>query len=649
MSGPLHRNPDYRAWPARFRLRLRMLLYCSFWQCISSALARPLQSRSSSDATITNGDSDFHVLANGAQELAALVGLFATDSVERYAIDYTQGFLPPVMAPFSLLGLLGYVRALLKLSLGAEICERTAFSVVALRSYMGVGSGHSSPGEKATEVQYLERRIQKDSVQWKRVKTVMHTKESMPLTAGDGVRAMRDRRTHSPFYGIAMCQLDKTMGTAAMTLGLSGAGLAVATCIPSFTVLLFTSGWTWTRFLATVGLTASVILGGLPWCLVYIIEQLPFEPSEWFRSDWRDGPNMSVTSSAASPGQSLSRKNSLALFVKDDHFYIFDCQAVATRHIWIARAASFVSASLIAIAYICQYIELRATSAKASGVWLGLQGGLAIIRIMAWVWAPNLRWFNNSNNTNTVIRWTDQRVSCFRDSFTELEFVLCWASSPEPPLRATREPTTGLLQRPDALSLPTWLIKHVDHVRLPEAFELAKRIQKGTDISEDFLLLKTASVFWDMPDYIFKRWLQLRCRTYGHTYQYEPYKRHLGVGTWTCRMIKDIYGGMHIVPGVSLLIHSADDRTSPPSAIVYLSHHDDPKLNVLCFPGNPARVGHQRLFKTLDDIPQDDAATLSLALHALHPFYQAIAKEMWNEMLSELNMLYIEAGTPADS
>lgn len=642
---------------ARSSLRLHMLFYAAIWYCVPAVFARPSESQSPSNTTGTNStntttainNSGFSVLSSGAQELVALVGLFATDSVERYTIDYTKGVLPAIMAPFSLLGLLGYVRALLKLSLGAEICERTAFSIDALRSYMGVGSAHSSTNERVTEVQYLERIIQEDSVQWRIVKSVMHTKKSMPLTAGYGVREMRDRRPHSPFYGIAMCQLDKSMGTAAMTLVLSGVGLVFASGIPSFTVLLVTSGWTLIRIFATVGLTTSVVLGGLPWCFVYMIEQSPFGPSEWFRSDWKNDPNKSAGPSTDGPGQSLARKNSLANFVKDDHFYVFDCQAVGSRCMWITRVASFVAAILIAIGYICQYLELRGVSTNASGIWLSLQGGLAVIRIAAWVYAPNLRWFNNSNNANTTIRWTDQRISSFRESFTELEMVLCWASSPETPLWAIHEPPTELVQRPKSLSLPKWLIRQVDRVRLSEAFKLAKRIRTGTDISEDFLLLRNASAYWDMPDYVFKRWLQLRCRSSEHTYQYEPYKRYRDVGAWTCRIIMDTNGDLHMIPGVSLFIHSTDGRPSLPSEIVYLSHHNNPESHILCFPSNPARIGHQYLFKTLHDIPQHDNDTRDLAIQALHPFYQAVAREVWDEMLSELDLLCLDVGPSLSS
>ena len=59
----------------------------------------------SDDNTNPNRGNGFQILADGTQDLAALVGLFATDGVERYTIDYTRGFLPPVTAPPSLFGL----------------------------------------------------------------------------------------------------------------------------------------------------------------------------------------------------------------------------------------------------------------------------------------------------------------------------------------------------------------------------------------------------------------------------------------------------------------------------------------------------------------------------------------------------------------
>ena len=57
-------------------------------------------------------DSSFQVIADGAQDIAALVGLFATDSVERRVFNFDRGYLAATVSNLSLLGMLGYVRLL---------------------------------------------------------------------------------------------------------------------------------------------------------------------------------------------------------------------------------------------------------------------------------------------------------------------------------------------------------------------------------------------------------------------------------------------------------------------------------------------------------------------------------------------------------
>ena len=147
---------------------------------------------SSSNDNGSNKNGGFQILADGTQDLTALVGLFATDGVEKYAVDYTRGFLPPVTAPLSLHGLLGYVSALLKLSFGVEVCEGNGFSITALRSYAGVRN-RDEDVRGVTEVHCLERMILDSSVQWGVAKSISHTNEGMPLIAGDCIKALRDR------------------------------------------------------------------------------------------------------------------------------------------------------------------------------------------------------------------------------------------------------------------------------------------------------------------------------------------------------------------------------------------------------------------------------------------------------------------------
>ena len=94
----------------------------------STASEYLLSNPSYNDVTAASRADSFEALADGTQDLAALVGSFATDGVGRYAIDYTWGFLPPVTAPLPLSGLLGYVSALLKLSLGIVFWDQIGFS-----------------------------------------------------------------------------------------------------------------------------------------------------------------------------------------------------------------------------------------------------------------------------------------------------------------------------------------------------------------------------------------------------------------------------------------------------------------------------------------------------------------------------------------
>lgn len=608
-----------------------------------SAAATPLLHQSTSNTSISheNNNADrgngFQVLADGTQDLAALVGLFATDGVERYTIDYTRGFLPPVTAPLSLLGLLGYVRGLLKVSLGIEFCERAGLSTASLRSYAGVRRRDVAQSERIVGVHYLERTITESSVQWRIVKTVRHTQESMPLVAGDGKLALRDRRAPNASFSVAMCSLVRSGLTARMAFVTCIICLAFTTSLSSFMLVLLPGPWVWTRFFACLGLPLASLVGGLPWCWVYIVEHLPFESCDWFRSDWKEGTTLGAQPVNV-PGESLMRKNHFAYFARDDHFYIFDCRAVSILGLRAIRLTSFCAAICISVAYICQYIELRSGSGKQSGIWLSTQGMLAIARILAWHWAPKAVGFS----TEADIRWTDQRDMMFKDSLTELEIILCWSSLPNTPPDAHWEADTGPQtesRNPNqAPSLPKWLVSKIDGVRLVEAFGLWNRIRGAVAVTTDFDHFRDASTSWDMPDYIFARWLQLRCRAYGHNIAYEAPKRREGVGAWVCRIIQDMDGKLHIVPGISLYVYSQDRHVSPSDEIIFFSNSKDPELNILTFPRNDASKT-QSLYQGVAGLPNDYRRMPWLAKRALEPFYQQIIDGLWAELISALQAL----------
>ena len=91
---PHNWNKSIRAVFRPFHVHSAVLaaLYSALANHASTVGATPTPNHWRLNTTLSNGnsanrDNDFQVLADGTQDLAALVGLFATDGVERYTID----------------------------------------------------------------------------------------------------------------------------------------------------------------------------------------------------------------------------------------------------------------------------------------------------------------------------------------------------------------------------------------------------------------------------------------------------------------------------------------------------------------------------------------------------------------------------------
>ncbi|KAL8837937.1 MAG: hypothetical protein Q9176_005413 [Flavoplaca citrina] len=88
-------------------------------------------------------------LASGSQDLAALLGLFCTQGVERNALANNFGYGTVVASSLSLLGVLGLVKSSIKLALGLKRCEQAGFNLDSLRGIFGYLEGESpSQGTK---------------------------------------------------------------------------------------------------------------------------------------------------------------------------------------------------------------------------------------------------------------------------------------------------------------------------------------------------------------------------------------------------------------------------------------------------------------------------------------------------------------------
>lgn len=82
-------------------------------------------------------------LAQSSQDVAALAGLFYTESVEHHSLATQFGFGAVLVSPLSILGLLGLVKGCLKLSLGLTRCRAAGIDLASLRGLLGYLPGES--------------------------------------------------------------------------------------------------------------------------------------------------------------------------------------------------------------------------------------------------------------------------------------------------------------------------------------------------------------------------------------------------------------------------------------------------------------------------------------------------------------------------
>ncbi len=173
--------------------------------------------------------------------------------------------------------------------------------------------------------------------------------------------------------------------------------------------------------------------------------------------------------------------------------------------------------------YICQYVEVRRLTTRNSGIWLSIQGGLALIRVAVWVWDPA---FDDS----LVSEVTADRTEVY--DLTEVRLIALWATL-QHNFRAPKD-----LDIPEEV-LPAFQVGE----RNPHGmFELAQKLRQdnsGWDAS--FALLRDADCCWEMPAWFFMAWVDHYVRPESHRDGY-PFAKI------SCSVIKDRNGGFHFVP-----------------------------------------------------------------------------------------------------
>ena len=397
----------------------------------------------SSNGSKSNRDGTFQVLAGGSLDLTALIALFATDSVERYALDYTQGLISAAATPMSLFGILGYVKTLLKLSIGPEFCDRVGLGTKGIRPYSGLAISELSnfmPSE-LIQVIYLKRvptfiGQNELAYRWLPLKTAWHTSSSMPLVRG------RSWARH--FYGSSLSGEEEPHGLVICNPEVRRKMLLVAVAMTLLMTSAFSSlsglvlypmisTWTWSSYHAVFGIMVSVTLGSLPWLPIFMCEQVPCDvPACLYQDPFLSAtPPCRAKETLLDQGPSVTNSEQrLAYFKRGNAYYVFAFRTPKPLHLVLARVLSLLAAISIILAYILQFMQLQSMSDFASAIWLGVQGLLAGVRILIWYWSPKIQFLYNHLSKGFVYlcpnggnRYSREMLS-FRDSISEVELVV---------------------------------------------------------------------------------------------------------------------------------------------------------------------------------------------------------------------------------
>ncbi|KAM0804512.1 hypothetical protein BDR22DRAFT_836306 [Usnea florida] len=195
-------------------------------------------------------------------------------------------------------------------------------------------------------------------------------------------------------------------------------------------------------------------------------------------------------------------KNTFAFSRVGGGFYIYDVGAVERKFRSALKISSFILSGSILIGYACQYIEVRRLSAIKSGYWLLIQGALAVIRVVVWVWDPS---WNDFRAAHEPVLVSYRRL--WNYDLTETRLVMLWAS--------LRTESASFLRysfpsESGQLSIPNWVLPAFSpcNQKPEQMFELARKLKRDNiEWDASLQILQNAEDFWDMPPGLFMAWV----------------------------------------------------------------------------------------------------------------------------------------------
>ena len=216
-------------------------------------------------------------------------------------------------------------------------------------------------------------------------------------------------------------------------------------------------------------------------------------------------------------------------------------------------------------------------TAAHTGLWLGVQAGLAMLRITTWIVLEQqattlsrdlnthgLKYMPPIETENKVLQISSperSQVSGALRRSTEAELVLAWFDPgirwwPARQAKWTRLGIELLENESGPLKIPRWVVDFLGRLPLnmEEALKSYTKAKKGLR-DDSILACLHSKVWWDMPENLFLNWLLLHNRQESlETLEQKcrgTQSRHVrkqGYG-WGCRFIW-VHGELHLWPCV---------------------------------------------------------------------------------------------------
>ncbi|KAL9088256.1 MAG: hypothetical protein Q9159_003168 [Coniocarpon cinnabarinum] len=331
-------------------------------------------------------DSTGQVLASGSQDVAALAGLFCTDGVERNALASEYGYMTVITSALSILGILGLVKSSVKLALGLEKCLTSGWSPDSLRGIFGytIKESPRSTGEVIDCLRVSVYRDKDDLVLEK--ERQRFDEDKVPILAGGWNEA-----TNYPYFGpLTVVNLGNMIREREFAQSPIIMGTITFLCagVTSWVLILVSldeeQRWHWTVYVATIGLHMSLIIMLVPalWHAYRTARPSLYLNGEIWNFLTRSQPDAKHIPRKFTFMRTCKKAKGgyhQVLHFRGDVSYL--------QELWF-KALLLSASALCTVSYICQYTVLKSASSTRSAVWIGVQAGLALLRLLIWLLDP---------------------------------------------------------------------------------------------------------------------------------------------------------------------------------------------------------------------------------------------------------------------